>query len=35
MKNQLKILNTKQRIVGQTIVIYHFNKNKNKNNEKN
>lgn len=33
MKNQLKILNTKLRFVGQTIVIYHFNKNKN--NEKN
>lgn len=28
MKNQLKILNTKLRFVGQTIVIYHFNKNK-------
>lgn len=26
MKNQLKILNTKLRIVDQTIVIYHFNK---------
>lgn len=33
MKKSVKILNTKLRIVDQTIVIYHFNKNKN--NEKN
>mgnify|MGYP001450209527 CR=1 FL=1 len=33
MKKSVEKLNTKLRIVDQTIVIYHFNKNKN--NEKN